>query len=152
MAPMVEGMASEPNSDEDRCAPRSKDIRCYECGQLGHKKVSTRAAEDKRDKKGEPKPDALPDKRPYTTSRFASLMEEVGDRTLTDNRNRGEIFIFMDTGAMVSLIQPTVGKEAMRACDMQARGVTGTQLDILREQQIQFGIKSHEEYVPFETL
>jgi len=54
----------------------------------------------------------------------------------------------VDTGAMVSFIQPTVSKEPMRACDVQARGVTGTQLDILGEQQIQFGIKSHEEYVP----
>jgi len=48
----------------------------------------------------------------------------------------------VDTGAMVSLIQPTVSTVSMRACDVQARGVTGTQLDILGEQQIEFGIKS----------
>ena len=57
-------------------APPSKDIRCYECGKLGHKNVSTRAAEVKRDREGESNPDAQPEIRPYTTSRIASLKEE----------------------------------------------------------------------------
>ena len=42
-----------------------------------------------------------------------------------------ELLFTVDTGAMVPLIQPTVSEVAMRACDVQARGVTGTQLDIL---------------------
>jgi len=42
--PIGEAMASEPKSGDDRCAPQSKDIRCYGCGQLGHTEgVSTRA-------------------------------------------------------------------------------------------------------------
>ena len=49
----------------------------------------------------------------------------------------GEEFLFMvDTGAMVSLIQPTVSNAQVRPCNVQARGVTGTELDILGEQQL----------------
>ena len=33
----------------------------------------------------------------------------------------------IDTGAMVSLIQPAVSKASVQPCDVQARGVTGTQ-------------------------
>ena len=61
-----------------------------------------------------------------------------------------ELIFIVDTGTMVSLIQPTISKAAMRSCGVQARGVTSTQLDILGEQHIQFGIKSHGDYVPFE--
>jgi hypothetical protein len=40
--------------------------------------------------------------------------------------------VFMvDTGAMVLLIQPGICKAQMQPCDAQARGVTGTQLDII---------------------
>jgi hypothetical protein len=58
-----------------------------------------------------------------------------------------ELLFMVDTGAMVSLIQPTVSKTQMRACDVQARGVAGTQLEILGEQQIEFRIKSRDGYV-----
>ena len=40
----------------------------------------------------------------------------------------GEDCEFMiDTGPMVSLIQPAVSKACVQPCDVQARGVTGTQ-------------------------
>ena len=48
----------------------------------------------------------------------------------------GEAFSFMvDTGAMVSLIQPGISKMQVKPRDVQARGVTGTRLDILGEQE-----------------
>ena len=59
-----------------------------------------------------------------------------------------ELLFMADTGAMVSLIQSTVFRAAMRAYDVQARGVTGTQLDILGE-QVEFDIKSRDGYVTF---
>ena len=34
---------------------------------------------------------------------------------------------------MVSLIQPEISKAQVQPCDVQARGVTGTRLDILGE-------------------
>jgi hypothetical protein len=47
----------------------------------------------------------------------------------------GEEFLFMVyTGAMVSLIQSGISKAQARPCDLQARGVTGTHLDVLSEQ------------------
>ena len=40
----------------------------------------------------------------------------------------GEGYLFMvDTGAMVSLIQPGLSKAQTQSCDIKARGVTGTQ-------------------------
>ena len=51
----------------------------------------------------------------------------------------GEECEFMvDTGAMVSLIQPAVSKACVQPCDVQARGVTGSQLEILGEQEVEF--------------
>jgi len=44
----------------------------------------------------------------------------------------------VDTGAMVSLIQPGICKAQLRLCDVQARGMTGTELGILGEQEIKF--------------
>jgi hypothetical protein len=59
-----------------------------------------------------------------------------GDRARADTGDRGDEFSFMvDTGAMVSLIQPGISKAQVQSCDVQARGVTGTQLDILGEQR-----------------
>ena len=46
----------------------------------------------------------------------------------------------VDTGAMVSLIQPTICKVQVRTCDIHARGVTGTQLEIYGEQLVEFTI------------
>jgi hypothetical protein len=47
----------------------------------------------------------------------------------------------VDTGAMVSLIQPNISDAQERACDVQARGVTGTRLDISGEQSVRFTIR-----------
>jgi len=55
----------------------------------------------------------------------------------------GEEFSFMvDTGAMVSLIQPDISKAQVQPCDVQARGITGTQLDIIGEQKVKFVLQS----------
>jgi len=55
----------------------------------------------------------------------------------------GEEFLFMvDTGAMVSLIQPKISKAQMKPCDVKARGVTGTQLKVLGEKEMEFVMRS----------
>ena len=56
----------------------------------------------------------------------------------------------VDTGAMVSLIQPTICKVQVRTCDIHARGVTGTQLEIYGEQLVEFTIRHKDYYVTFE--
>ena len=59
----------------------------------------------------------------------------------------GEEFLFMvDTGAMVSLIKPTVSSAQVQPCNVQARGVTGTELEILGEQLVEFTIR-HNDYL-----
>jgi hypothetical protein len=56
----------------------------------------------------------------------------------------GEEFLFMvDTGAMVSLIQTGISKAQVQPCDVQARSVTGTNLDILGEQKLEFNVRSN---------
>ena len=63
----------------------------------------------------------------------------------------GEECEFMvDTGAMVSLIQPGFSKAQVQPCDVQARGVTGTQLDILGEQKVEFTLRNKDYYMTFE--
>jgi len=62
----------------------------------------------------------------------------------------GQVFSFMvDTGAMVSLIQPGISKAQVQPCDVQARGITGTQLEILGEQQVEFTIRNQDYYMTF---
>jgi len=62
----------------------------------------------------------------------------------------GEEFLFMvDTGAMVSLIQPGISRAQMQPCDVQARGVTCTQLDILGEQEVKFILRNSDNYMEF---
>ena len=39
-----------------------------------------------------------------------------------------EVLFMVDTGATVSLIQPGISKAQMQPCDVQVRGVTGTQI------------------------
>ncbi len=51
----------------------------------------------------------------------------------------------VDTGAMVSLIQPNISNAQLRTHDVQARGVTGTELEILGEQLVEFTIR-HKDY------
>jgi hypothetical protein len=63
----------------------------------------------------------------------------------------GEEFLFMvDTGAMISLIQPGIRKAQVQPCDVQARGVTGTQSEILGEQEVEFTLKNKNYYMTFE--
>ena len=52
----------------------------------------------------------------------------------------------VDTGAMISLIQPKISNAQVRLCNVHARGVTVTQLDILGEQTVEFTIR-HEDYL-----
>jgi len=47
----------------------------------------------------------------------------------------------VDTDAMVSLIQPGISKAQMLPCDVKARGVTDTQLEVLGEQEIELIFK-----------
>jgi hypothetical protein len=64
-----------------------------------------------------------------------------------DIRGEGtlEEYVFMvDTGAMVSLIQPGISKAQVQPCDVQARGDTGTKLDILGEQEVEFILRSNK--------
>ena len=62
----------------------------------------------------------------------------------------GEEYEFMvDTGAMVSVIQPGISLAQMQPCDVQARGVTGTQLEIIGEQEVEFKLKTRDQYVNF---
>ena len=50
---------------------------------------------------------------------------------------------------MVSLIQPGISKAQVQPCDVQARGVTGTKLDILGEQEIEFNLRSSNGDITF---
>jgi hypothetical protein len=62
----------------------------------------------------------------------------------------GEEYVFMvDTGAMVSLIQPGISKAQVQSCGVKARGVTDTKLEILGEQEIEFVIKNQDYYLIF---
>ena len=63
---------------------------------------------------------------------------------------RGDEFLFMvDTGAIVSLFQPGVSKAQVQPCDAQTGGVTGTQLDILGEQEVQFTLRNKDSRMTF---
>jgi hypothetical protein len=55
----------------------------------------------------------------------------------------------VDTCAMVSLIQPGISKAQLQPCDVQARGVTGTKLDILGEQKVEFNVRSNNGDITF---
>ena len=62
----------------------------------------------------------------------------------------GEECEFMvDTGATVSLIQPGISKAYMQPCDVQARGVTGTRLEILGEQKVEFVLRNENHCMTF---
>jgi hypothetical protein len=55
----------------------------------------------------------------------------------------------VDTDAMVSLIRPGVCYAQVRASDVQARRVTGTQLDIYGEQLVEFTVLHKDHYMTF---
>ena len=63
---------------------------------------------------------------------------------------RGMEYSFMvDTGAMVSLIKPSASRAQVQSCDVTARGVTGTELEVLGEQEVEFSIKGQGCYLTF---
>jgi hypothetical protein len=55
----------------------------------------------------------------------------------------------VDTGAMVSLIQPGTSKAQVQIYDVQARDITGTQLVLLGEQEVQSTLRSKDGYMIF---
>jgi hypothetical protein len=73
----------------------------------------------------------------------------VTEPLLTVEIGREEFLFMVGTGAMVSLIQPGISSAQVRACDVQARGVTGTQLDVLEEQTVEFVIRHEDHYMIF---
>ena len=84
--------------------------------------------------------------KPYTEDCIALSVDKglVTEPILT-LEIEGEEHVFMvDTGAMVSLVQPKISKAQMQPCDVQARGVTGTQLEVLGEQEIEFVLRNNE--------
>jgi len=38
----------------------------------------------------------------------------------------------VDTGTIISIIQPDISKAQVQPCDIKARGIMGTQLDVNR--------------------
>ena len=96
--------------------------------------MSTRAKEEfKRHREDESGPAVLPEVEPDLRGCTALPVAKglVTEPVLAVDIG-GEEFLFMvDTGAMVSLIQPGISKAQVQPCDVQARGVTGTKLDIL---------------------
>jgi hypothetical protein len=63
-----------------------------------------------------------------------------------------ECEFMVDTGAMVSFIQPAVSKAYVQPCDVEARGVTGTQLEILGEQEVEFALRNGNDWISFFCL
>ena len=90
--------------------------------------------------------------KPYAKSCTAlSAVDRLVTEPVLTLQIGGEEFNFMvDTGAMVSIIQPGISEAQVRPCDVQARGVTGTQLDILGEQEVEFTLHSNNGFVTFE--
>ena len=97
----------------------------------------------KRDREDEIDPAVLPEIKPDTKSCTAlSAAKGLVTEPVLALEIGGEEFSFMvDTGAMVSLIQPDISKAQVQPCDVQARGITGTQLDIIGEQKVKFFCK-----------
>ena len=121
--------------------------------------MSARAKEKfKRDREDENDPAVQPEVKPHKE-------EEQGDCTALSVAKGcvtepvltleigGKRFSFMvDTGAMVSLIQPGISKAQMQPCDVQARGVTGTQLEVLGEQKVKFALRNNTHLMEFEHM
>ena len=113
--------------------------------------MSSRAKEKfKRDREDENDPVVQPEVEPDTKVCTAlSVVKGLVTQPVLTIEIGGEEFLFMvDTGAMVSLIQPGISKVQVQLCDVQARGLTGTQLEILGEQEIEF-IRNEDYYMTF---
>ena len=84
----------------------------------------------------------------------------VTEPVLTIEIGRKEFLFMVDTGAMISLVQPSISKAQVQPCDVKARGVTGTHLKVLGEQKIEFVVRSKDYYMtcshvfckPYESL
>ena len=93
--------------------------------------------------------------KPYTEvtrggcTALSVAMGLVTEPVLTLEIEGEERDFMVDTGAMVSLIQPAVSKACVQPCDVQARGVTGTQLEILGEQEVEFILKDGNDWMSF---
>ena len=115
--------------------------------------MSSRAKEKfKWDREDEKNPAVQPEIKPYTLGDCTALSVAKGCVTepVLTLEIEGEVFSFMvDTGAMVSLIQPGISKAQVQPCDVQARGITGTQLEVLGEQQVEFTVRNQDYYVTF---
>ena len=118
--------------------------------------MSTRATRKfKRDREGENDPVVQPELKPYTEvtrggcTALSVAMGLVTEPVLTLEIEGEERDFMVDTGAMVSLIQPAVSKACVQPCDVQARGVTGTQLEILGEQEVEFILKDGNDWMSF---
>jgi len=96
--------------------------------------------EFKRDREDKNDPVVQPEVKLYTEGCTAlSVVKGLVTEPVQTIEIGGEEFLFMvDTGAMVSLIQPGISQAQVQPCDIQARGVTGTQFEILGEQEIEF--------------
>jgi len=55
----------------------------------------------------------------------------------------------VDTGTIISIIQPDISKAQVQPCDIKARGIMGTQLDVIGEQEIEFTLQSNEHDTTF---
>ena len=87
----------------------------------------------KRDREDENDPVVQPEKKPHIikegncTIALSVAKGFVTEPVLTEIG--GEDFLFMvDTGTMALLIQSGISKAQVQPCDVQARGVTGTQI------------------------
>jgi len=131
---------------EERCAPRRpRGIQCYNCG------LSSRAKEEfKRDREDESGPAVLPEIEPdlRVCTALPVFKGLVIEPVLAVDIGGEEFLFMMDTGVMVSLIQLGISKAQVQPCDVQARGVTGTKLDIL-EQKVQFNFRSSNGDITF---
>jgi hypothetical protein len=91
--------------------------------------MSSRAREAfKRDREDENDPVVQPELKPYAGGCTAPSVAKglVTGRRLTIEIE-GEEFVFMvDTGAMVSIVQPAISGAQVHPCDVKARGITGT--------------------------
>jgi len=80
----------------------------------------------KRDREDESDPAVLPEMKGGCTA-LSVAKGLVTEPVLTLEIEGEECEFMVDTGAMVSLIQPGISKAYVQPCDVQARGVTGTQ-------------------------
>jgi hypothetical protein len=109
----------------------------------------------KRDREDDDNPVVQPEVEPCTregcTAQSAAKVVVTGTLlTLGIEGGRDRRTFVVDTGAMVSIIQPGISKAQMQPCDVKARGVTGTRLDILGEQDVEFTLRdSNNEDIKF---